>query len=264
MFKVIVLATLIIVVTFFASSPHGDAGKAEPQHQAYSSTSKEKPPKTFWEKTADDPVAAFTATLCLFTFVLAAVSVVQIYFLTKADETSRIAANAARTSADALTASERAHVIEVIQKGRVDHTPAIATADDGTQTRFVYHGVGFSYFLKNFGKTPATIIGFHMDVVIWPELPDDGSALLCSGNRLIKMDKYVLGSGDATNIKDFQKSIGVEFGSVRSKTHGDISIIGYIKFSDVFGGVKTRHFMWIYDGALGEFRPVRWQDHNQQ
>jgi hypothetical protein len=167
-------------------------------------------------------------------------------------------------SANALVAAERAHVIEVIQNGTVDHMPAILTVNDGSETHFVYHGIRFSYFLKNFGKTPATIIAFDIDAIILPRLPSDEDALVSYNNKQIKMEKYILGSGDTTNVKEFGISIGVKSGSERSEKIDDFCISGYVKFVDVFENTTTRNFMWVYYPILDEFRPVKWLDEKQE
>jgi hypothetical protein len=103
--RTIIVATLLIIAAIFAGGPYGQPGRCEAENHAYPSASSEEPPKTFWEKTADDPVAAFTAMLTAFTAVLATVAIIQIYFLTKSDENTRIAAEAAKTSAEAALAA---------------------------------------------------------------------------------------------------------------------------------------------------------------
>jgi hypothetical protein len=69
--RTIIIATLIIVAAIFASGPYSETGKSETEKHAYSAANSEKPPKTFWEKTTDDPVATFTAMLVVFSAVLA-------------------------------------------------------------------------------------------------------------------------------------------------------------------------------------------------
>jgi hypothetical protein len=92
--RVIIVATLIIVAAIFAGSPYNETRNDRAKDGAYPAAYNEKPPKTFWEKTTNDPVATFTAVLALFTVVLAVVSIVQIYFLTRADLNARISAKA--------------------------------------------------------------------------------------------------------------------------------------------------------------------------
>jgi hypothetical protein len=69
-------------------------------------TDKQQPTKTIcqslsiiWDRTLEDPVAFYTFVLSIFTALLAIVSATQIYFLTRADKTARITAEAAKKSA---------------------------------------------------------------------------------------------------------------------------------------------------------------------
>jgi len=110
--------------------------------------------KSFWERTTDDPVAAFTAALVLFTAVLAGVSMIQVRFLIRADETARIAATAAKRSADAVRSIERPWMV--------------ATADevslcDGIEAAVEGDPFTFKVPIKfvNEGRTSAFLEGFY-------------------------------------------------------------------------------------------------------
>lgn len=153
--RIIIVATLIIIAAIFASGQYGQPGENKPENYTYSSASGEKPPKSFWEKTVDDPVATFTAMLTVFTAVLAVVAIVQIYFLTKADNIARIAAEAAKASAiaatdqvslskEALITTERAFVY-------CERVNSIWTADKITELVVKWT---FQPIWKNSGKTP--------------------------------------------------------------------------------------------------------------
>jgi len=114
--------------------------------------------KSFWEKTTDDPVAAFTAALVLFTAVLAGVSMIQVRFLIRADETSRIAAIAAKRSADTLdqtlVQTNKANVCV----DRIVHN--IFSSDEGVG------GWSFYVIVKNTGNTPTDGLRVSSTVLI--------------------------------------------------------------------------------------------------
>jgi hypothetical protein len=59
-----------------------------------------------WDRTLDDPVAFYTFVLAIFTAVLAIVAFTQIGFLIRSDKTARVAADAAKLSADAIVRVE--------------------------------------------------------------------------------------------------------------------------------------------------------------
>ncbi len=58
-----------------------------------------------WDRTWDDPVAFYTFVLGIFTALVAIVSATQIIFLIRTDKVTRISANAAQKSAEALPQS---------------------------------------------------------------------------------------------------------------------------------------------------------------
>lgn len=99
--RIIAASGLMILATVFVTAPYREGRRGASEDHAKSAAISNKSPESFWERTTADPVAAFTGVLAIFTFVLAVVSVVQIYFLTKADKTARISADAAKVAADA-------------------------------------------------------------------------------------------------------------------------------------------------------------------
>ena len=58
---------------------------------------------SLWHRTLNDPVAFFTFWLAIFSAVLTGVSLIQMWFVSRADKTARIAADAAKDSAAAAT-----------------------------------------------------------------------------------------------------------------------------------------------------------------
>ncbi len=87
------------MATFAVRQPAEQPQQSQRAETAKSSQPEKEVAKSFWIKTIEDPVSSFTAALVAMTTVLAVVSVVQIRFLTRADETARIAADASRKQA---------------------------------------------------------------------------------------------------------------------------------------------------------------------
>lgn len=122
MFSRRLLWPLFWVIMGFALGGSVEWAISQPNQQAHisaaisasnSSSNQHQPSKTFgqrlsviWDRTWEDPVAFYTFVLGLFTFCLVAVSLGQGYFLFRSDRTARIAANAAKRSADAAIALE--------------------------------------------------------------------------------------------------------------------------------------------------------------
>jgi hypothetical protein len=118
---------------------------------------------SFWDKTADDPVAYFTFWLVVFTAVLSLVSTGQIFFLTRTDKSTRVAAQAARDAADASVGMERPFVY--LEKLALDMSE-FYDVDDTICRPHVY------FLFKNYGRSPAFLVGVHLSLYIGAALPD--------------------------------------------------------------------------------------------
>ena len=104
----------------------------------------------FWDWTTHEPIAFYTAVLCLFTGVLAFVSFVQINYLRRADETARKSAEAANVTAKATGDS-------VALAGENSERQLRAYVHIHRAVRSSIHRAAPSFMLevKNFGHTPA-------------------------------------------------------------------------------------------------------------
>jgi hypothetical protein len=105
--------------------------------------------QSLWVPT--DSVGLYTLVLAVFTFLLAGVSGVQGFLLLRADKTARIAADAAKRSADSAFAAERARFFIVIEShnltavlGNVEGRGALAAGEN----------FSIRYRFQNYGKTP--------------------------------------------------------------------------------------------------------------
>lgn len=170
--RVVITATLIIVGAIFASAIYREPAYDGSDNNTHTSNRSE--PGSFLEKTENDPVAVFTAVLALFTLVLAAVSIVQISFLTKADKTGRLAALAAKRAANAATLNARAALgaeLPIVSLSKI----SLALDDQGLRR---VHGHPpkesvLSVDFKNFGRSPAEVIGICIEWAVEKQLPPD-------------------------------------------------------------------------------------------
>jgi hypothetical protein len=249
--RTVIAATLIIVVAIFAGGPFSNPREQTPQNHTYASADRQKLPESFWEKTTNDPVAAFTGVLALFTIILACVSVTQIYFLTRADETGRRAADAAKKSADALERSERGILIENIQFQ--DIAVFAETICNITFEGYAGGEINVTFSLKNYGKTPVTIRNIQADIYLseqpriekfWPHFP-------------YKLKENTIAAGDACTPITLEKKIMVRRDARLKFIQNNIGIwfAGIFLFSDVFGQTTLRQFTWKYDTDARELKP---------
>jgi hypothetical protein len=101
-----------------------------------------------------DSVGLYTLVLAVFTALLAFVSIYQGVLLLRADKTARVAADAAKRSADAAFAAERARFFIVIDShnlsqviGNVESHGILASGEN----------FSIKYRFQNYGKTPGII-----------------------------------------------------------------------------------------------------------
>jgi hypothetical protein len=131
--------------------------------------------KPFWQRATTDPIAAFTLWLVIFTAVLGITSVFQLASLNRSEDTSAIAANAARdaaeTSRTALIAVQRAFVfIDSFEADVVNNQLIVIPKwrnSGSTPTKFMINYVNWRTFA---GEPP--------DNFTFPDLDAHGNTLL--------------------------------------------------------------------------------------
>jgi hypothetical protein len=151
---------------------------------AASSAQKENP-KSFWQKVAADPVAAFTLCLVGIAAAQAAFFVVQLTYMRVGMEDARKVATAAKVSADAALKSANAAEAALIANDRawisIRADPIGPLVFEKDQ---IHIGIGFD--LKNVGKSPAT----HLE--IQAKLCADVIAAKNKGDEVVKSTRYQL------------------------------------------------------------------------
>jgi len=165
---------MVIVAAIFVTSPYRQFGQEGTQEQTEQRAKANKPPETFWQRTISDPVATFTAVLATSTAALMIVSCVQIYFLTRADKTSRAAAEAAEKSADAAILNANAAIRSELPIVSPSHI-ALFESDKAHSPRIIGYPPKESVFevnFKNRGRSPAELIEICLEWSITDKLPD--------------------------------------------------------------------------------------------
>ncbi len=209
--------------------------------------------KSFWERTTDDPVAAFTAALVLFTAVLAGVSMIQVRFLIRADETARIAATAAKRSADAVRSIERPWMV--------------ATADevslcDGIEAAVEGDPFTFKVPIKfvNEGRTSAFLEGFYAVSTIaaypGPAIRNVRLKQTEGWDIKINMEGKSVGPGGQ---EAFDLGFGLVIHSEAAITilEGDavIWLYGYLEYTDFLMEERQTYFCFSHNMGIGCVTP---------
>jgi hypothetical protein len=224
-------AGLLLMLVVLALSPREtDGQKTAEQAQTHAACEQfqNRPEEGgFWEKTRSDPVSFFTAWLVVFTAVLAVVSFVQIYFLNRTDETARISANSAKTSADSLINLERPRLF-------VRHT---TTNIDPNGALFC------DYSVENYRKSPAIMVEQCVDLRCVSQLPAIPQYVHIVPSR------RVLHSGEEND--KFRAELSQTEQRHNAPQNDNLYLLGYFVFKDVFGAVITTGFCYKLDRLTG-------------
>ena len=189
----------------------------------------------------------------IFTGALVCSAIVQGHFIISANRVAEEAAKAAKKSADSLQASESAFVVEEIYTpGGINDFPFTFHLRTPVPTSVEPAAITGAIVFKNWGKTPATVIcygtRFHVGEVRPHFLSMDDKYLL----------RYVIeaqGKTEGIYISDVipnstQQSERLSAGALT------LWLVGFIKFADVFGKKRIRHFAWRYERPMKCFVPL--------
>jgi hypothetical protein len=204
--------------------------------------------------TPDERIANYTWWVAAFTFALAFVSAFQLFFLTRADKTARIAAEAASLNAKAALRAEQAHVYPIIEDESIVQMVKLwgRSGNSPDSTKDEIQGMGVSYRLKNYGKTPAIIRIAGHELVHAFRPPEDESKIVA----FLEVDK-ILGPEESTETMvcslhpQHPFSVADAMSVLRGKT--TIWFHGFVTYDDLFGFERHLEFTWWYDGSLGRF-----------
>lgn len=210
--------------------------------------------KSFWERTTSDPVAFFTFTLTVVTLALGAISVRQFHYLKQSDATSRIAADAARTSADALISAERAHLFVSIHNHSIGRLAGIHGAYENSPSMFDQdiESPSISYLFTNFGKTHAITKELSNQIIVAAEFPTVVEYTI----RATMPADLVVAPGASTELltclmeDTFRVRDAVDF----QKRKLAFWFYGYVVFDDTFGREHRFEYRFCYQRGYGGLR----------
>jgi hypothetical protein len=196
----------------------------------------------------DRKLVNFNGDLAYYTWILAIVAIFQfialfvqaIVFIFTLRATVR-AANAAKDSADALPAIERAYVF-VVPKLNQDILSS--------------GGFGVHYYFVNHGKTPAIIDGIE---VHYESLASPPNNIRFRAN-IPETSGIVIAGGGRWPAEDNEKRYpSVKIASIEdacaTKVQDSDWFYGRITYSDVFGQARYTRFRWRFDRLTHDFSP---------
>jgi hypothetical protein len=227
----------------------GKAGEEYPQGHYW---------KCFWERTTDDPVALLTLGLLFFAGGQALLFLWQLDLIRKGLADTKNAADAAKKSADALPALERAYMfIEtrnlVFPRGNKLY-PETTPGEEQVSIFFQF---------VNHGRTPAVITSLDTNFEILTEAPDN--TLSIPPNMILENDTVVEPSvawGKTT------KKLGRALDSCALKAleqgHAFMWLYGSLTYQDIFGESRITRFRWRYDGRLKWFHACGGKPYNER
>ncbi len=219
-----------------AQGPQQDERGASAQQEQHTQEGKE----SLWHPSTYEPITALTVALVVFTAVLAVVAIIQIRFLARADETARIAANAAKRSADALITLERPWMVAVVDQVSLSEGIAAATEDAPFD---------FEVPIKfiNEGRTTAFIGVFHVECAV-SDYPRPAKGIKLE----VEMDGRAIGPGGS---EEFPLGIGLRIYKHIADTilsgNDVIWMFGYLEYTDFFGEERRTNFCFDHNMGMG-------------
>lgn len=168
------------------------------------------------------------------------------------------AAEAAKESADALQASERAVVFERLE-GSINLESLFRPGENPFQSATMQVAspvaIGTTLYLKNYGKTPANILSYSVRPIIQKDIPAFDLPPPPSEVKLL-INSVIEAQGETEEIpitgivpNSWEQSIRLRDRQL------EVWLAGEVMFTDVFDIVRTREFVWRYDRPMKLFVP---------
>jgi hypothetical protein len=199
------------------------------------------------ERLWTDPIATFNMALALFALALATFSYFQLRPL-------RHTAFAARESAAALSALERAYVFLTVEGTNIDPLLLEARANIGAEMApMTVDGFSVDYRYENHGNTPAVIRAASVEFAHLTLLPSD------LRYRDTPVDDEIVIRGGEANPRDKVETryltTPLTQEDVIRLSNGEsfLWFYGHIVYDDIFGKGHETAFCWYYDGPAKSF-----------
>jgi hypothetical protein len=199
------------------------------------------------ERLWTDPIATFSMAVALFALALATFSYFQLRPL-------RHTASAARDSAAALPALERAYVFLTVEGTNIEPVLLEARANIGAEMApMTVDGLSVHYRYENHGNTPAVIRAASVEFAHLTLLPSD------LRYRDTPVDDEIVIRGGEANPRDKAETryltTPLTQEDVIRLSNGDsfLWFYGHIAYDDIFGKDHETAFCWYYDGLAKSF-----------
>lgn len=163
---------IFVVLPIYYGPRYSEAAYAQ-QHTEQKSSSNDRETQPLWVPT--DSVGLYTLVLAVFTGLLAVVAVFQGAMLLRADGTARTSADAAKRSADAAIAAGAARLlITPVSHNYWDVAGQYAAMFPNSPDMGNFGTpIEVSFCIKNYGKTPGTLIHILTDIALADTPPPD-------------------------------------------------------------------------------------------
>jgi hypothetical protein len=235
-FRACVILSLSVFAVAFALNAHYDSAGQKAESAAAAQRNEPELSDEARKRRTDEEISLYTFWLMIFTGVLSAISIVQIFFLTRADKTAARAANAASRQADALIGVEIARL-------RVFKIDLSSTTGLQFLTPKVERAA-FEVEFMNYGRTPAFLTGgcgrTHVGKTL-PTEPQHAPAFHFASTEVIEA-----GRKWTFPINAFGGRMTKENAADVLNDRTNLWIYGYIEFTDFQHRHHREPFLWQF------------------
>jgi hypothetical protein len=233
-----------------SKSPHAPT-KRQTAKQTDEKAAHYNPFYEFWQWTTHDAVSFYTFVLAIFTGVLGSVAIVQIRYLIRADKTARVAADAAKKSADATTAIESPYLLVKI-------TSAGLPIERGSKKIHLKYAGAMKYKFVNHGRTPAILKEIYCKFDQPDRFPEPIDVSKTGGTQMP--------GGTIVEAAKESDEYALPFMGTISEDPMIIAtnpcyFLGFVKYTDIFNNDITTGFCFLYH-APGEYFLVGGDQYN--
>jgi hypothetical protein len=175
---------------------------------------------------------------------------------------SNVTADAARRSADALVAAERAQLLSIVEVSNIPHILSELGRSDRPESAAAATSEKpvVQYVLKNYGKTPAILKDISHELRHWKQPPDELRYVPLSTPP---KERAVMAGG---STEPLQCALVVPLSADAAATirAGDsfFWLSGRVVYDDAFGKEREHRFLYRYRTGYG-FQPYYHGDYNK-
>lgn len=197
--------------------------------------------------------------LAMAAVVIAIFSIIMGIFTISLSRSTRIAANVAKQSAEALSQSERAHIFaKVLEWSDISEATTVGNEEGLQRDGPIPASIKVEFCFENHGKTPAVLKMISRDIVYWASPPKWHIALTGNipvvglpreGDEIVDSGRETKGMNcEATNLVVRQAQ-----SVIRGRLY--VWFYGRVIYDDVFGATHEHRFIYRRDtdGRLRSF-----------